>query len=156
MVNEKGETTSTPQTGDRGPPAKVYRSSGQRACKLCGQDIVFALSQTDTLIPLDRNAPVYRVERDGQGQIRAERDPTRLVSHFATCPRWKGQQGGERETGGGGPRMRQGEGSEKPGGGGMSASGPGTEKTGGGGAQHQPQAATTRGAWRRGSQSQRR
>jgi YD repeat-containing protein len=145
-----------PQTGDRGPPAKPYRSSGQRACKLCGQDIVFALSQTDTIIPLDRKAPVYRVERDAEGQIRAERDPTRLVSHFATCPALKGKHAGGAETGGGGPRMQQGGGPEKPGGGGISALGPGPEKPGGGGANNQPQGATKGQAWRRGSQSQRR
>lgn len=58
------------------------------ACKGCGVEIVWGITDNGKSIPLDLKAPVYSLQIDQlSGQTdRAVRMANTYVSHFATCP----------------------------------------------------------------------
>lgn len=62
-------------------------AKASRPCRGCGAPITIATQPDGKLIPLDRRAPVYRLEPDLTGSIVAVRDAGAFVSHFCTCPK---------------------------------------------------------------------
>lgn len=58
--------------------------STPRKCR-CGKGIVFAKTPEGKTLPLDINAPVYKLKTDLTGDQVAIRLQA-YVSHFATCP----------------------------------------------------------------------
>ena len=59
-----------------------------RACRGCGKSVVFAKDAEGKWQILDVVAPCFRqTGTDAKGAFIVERDPTAMVSHFATCPR---------------------------------------------------------------------
>lgn len=57
------------------------------ACKGCGKEITWAKTRDGKTIPLDGRPPIYRMWTEGTPDILCEIDPTRAVTHFATCPK---------------------------------------------------------------------
>lgn len=58
-------------------------------CKACGRTLIWALSPTGALLPLERVAAAYRLGPSGApgAPPRALRvDEPVLISHFVTCP----------------------------------------------------------------------
>jgi hypothetical protein len=73
------------------------------ACRGCGREIVWVLTQDGKKIPLDRRPVIYRhVGNDSHGTPivdRVEPLPFHAVSHFATCSKANEFSGSKRTQG---------------------------------------------------------
>lgn len=67
------------------------------ACRGCGKDIVWGVTEEGKKIPLDPTPPVYQYAGDSVAdKPSAIRHKNCMVSHFTTCPKANQFSGGKK------------------------------------------------------------